>query len=232
MMNNEEAGMARLTGIVRNSYLEYSMLKGVATLLDYQPQSQPTRLLFERNVVIDHWMDPNYVHDLIFYELARVIGLSEQKFVVDRLLNEAPKERVDRYDLEMVRGAVADMRSDGDVPTALVLPIELYQDVFQTWSTHGLMMQYHPQRLTIDGVSLRLYWSNKYNAFSNAFVVSENFATWVARPTREVRIEVDYQLEGVGCMRVDVRSRFDYRIANARAIRAFESATSGSAQTR
>lgn len=220
-MSASEQEMARQREKTLRSYDEYSILPSVATLINYNPTTNPTRLKFAQTIKLDHWLDPSYVHDLVFYELGRTIGLSEQKFIVNELLGGIPGTQVEHLDLETVTRAVTDLAVDGHKPSAILLPIELYQEVFNSWAAGGRLMSYHPQRLMIAGMEIRMLWSNKYNPFKRCFVLRRDFANWIARPSAEERVQVDFDQTGPAEMRVTVESRFDYRVVDAQAVKTF-----------
>gem|GEM_PF-3236082 len=207
------------------TYNEYSLLPDVVELQDFDERTAPTRLKFARRILIDHWNDPSYVHDLVFYELGRTIAISERKFVTDELLMKVKATTVERFDFDALVTAITKLSSKGDLPSAVLLPIELFHDVVSLWNSSGSLIQYHPERITVAGTQMRLFWSNKYNPFQNAFVISKDFASWTASPSRAERLKVVFDQEKASNMRVTVEACFDYRVLKESAVEAFRITT-------
>jgi hypothetical protein len=114
--------------------------------------------------VIDHWRSPEYVHDLVFQDLGRIIGLSETKYLYDKLMDDTFASRqAGEFNLSIVRDAATTMAADGLIPTALILPIELYRDVFTRWDPSGRLITYGPREsINLEGIRIRLLWSNNF----------------------------------------------------------------------
>lgn len=185
----------------RRSYKEYSVLPSLVLLKDYGPQweGEGEFLKFASKVPAEHeWFtDPSNVPDMVFYDLARSIGLSERAYLIKEMQSLHGAVRRTGISLQVIAGEVQEMIARRVTPTAILLPIEIFKEVHTRWDPTGRAIRYGPnESLTLGGAEMRLFWSNKFTPFRECFVVSKKFARWIAKPSTDDRLQVIYENDG------------------------------------
>ncbi len=196
MPHSEPTKAKEMRDYSRRTYAEYSVLPSLVTLRDYAHSDTGEFFKFASHIRAgEGWFtDPNVVPDLVFYDLARSIGLSERAYLVKEMQGLRGAARTSDLTLETLTRVVGELKERGHTPTAILLPIEVFQEAHLIWDPSFHLIRYGPREsITIGGTEMRLVWSNKFNPFDEGFVVSSSFARWVAKPSVEERLQVTYE---------------------------------------
>jgi hypothetical protein len=215
------AAEERLRGIAIEIYKQYSMIPSVSTTDTAPPNSSLSFDKFGRKILIDHWLDPSYVHDILFHDLGRIIGLSERKYFIDQLAKNVSPQRMD-ISLGLIEQSAAEMAESHGAPTAILLPIELYQKVHANWDPSWRTIRYNPDRFVFADTQIRIFWSNMYTPFKIVYLVAPSFGIWTTRRPKDERLEVLFNPQSDTSMEVTVQTVFNFQVRTAEAVRAFE----------
>jgi hypothetical protein len=207
---------ARLSKLTQKIYKQYTFLDDVVKVVGANRAAQTSsspRTHITRKVVLENWLEPNVIHDLVFQELARQVGLEERRIVMDRLSSDNFQPQSGEFKLETIDSAINAMTNRGFHPDALLLPIQLYQVVFTRWDPTGRIVSYGPRPLiTVYETRLKLFWSSIYVPFRDAFLVSRDFATWTVFPSPEQRLQVRFNALPDNEMEVIVETSFNFEV--------------------
>jgi len=205
----------------RRTYAEYSALPSLVTLKDSPTITEGEFLKFASRVSVGHeWFtDPSMVPNALFYDLARSIGLSERAYLVKEMRGLSGVTHRTGINPQVLEEVVHDMTGNGLTPTAILLPIDIYQEVYSNWDRTGRMIRYGAKEsLTLGGAEMRLYWSNKFNQFDECLVVCRKFAVWEAKPSVRERLQVVFENDGTQITGVLMQTLFRFRPIEARGV--------------
>jgi hypothetical protein len=212
-LTDSESEKMRLRKLTIDTYNQYSILPSVVNLQKSVGVDSDTPHKFARHLTVDHWLDQSYVHDLVFIEMGRVIGLSETKYLVERIEKEIRPVSGNAFDMDLISHHAHELSEKKYNPTALILPIQLYREFFNKWVlTRHLKIHGPGEQITLDGLRMRLVWSNKFVPLSRALIVNKYFADWTCSPSPDDRIQVNFAPKDETNMDVQVESKFRMEI--------------------
>ena len=210
-----------LKGLALNTYSEYSLLPWIINL---NQATENSLLRFEKfafTVRVGYWNDFSYIHDPVFYDLARSVGLSERKYIMEKL-EEGTTPHATELNLQVVTEHIREMVADRYPPTVIALPIELHHAVNLEWDPTWQAIQFNPDRLRIDDMDVRILWSNKYMPFKRAYLVNRDFGVWTTKEPKDRRLEVVFRRVTEELMEVTVQTVFNFQFLETGAVRSFE----------
>jgi hypothetical protein len=182
-----------------DDYSNYSIIEKIVNT-----QDASEGIISNNFLKIGHWKyipyhlftDPATFPDPIFSQYGFSIAHGEVKYLINEILNN---KRIDifsteRIDINLLSSKIMNFRDQNYIYEKIIMfaPIEYFMKVHIEWprsSSEKIRML--KGEFYIDGLPIKIYWSNKYNEFSDFIIYDKNFATWSCKPTIKNRLKVD-----------------------------------------
>jgi hypothetical protein len=180
--------------LLKETYYKASEIEKLVTVRNPQPNEQDF-LKFGRRIYIpkEWYIRKDLYYDIALRRLADNLALSEKKFIIQKILEE---EKVNRIILPEINSAsfkqnVRTIVENRESPTILLAPIDYFMDLNLNWVRQDRDFRVEKfDKISIQGHSFTLFWSNKYIPFNEFIFLNKNYGEWVAKPSINERFFV------------------------------------------
>jgi len=198
--NNEviEKIVKRCKKALRESYFNSSYLEKIVNTEDAEKGMSQTEFL-----KLGHWKSmPLYLFedlarfpDPIFRQYGSSIARGEIKHLISKILKD---ENIcvfstDKVDIDILSSKIKEFRKRNSLYDEIILftPIEYFMKIHVEWPRSSKKIKMIEGQFYIDGLPVKIYWSNKYNTFTDFIICDKNFATWTYKPSVKKRLKVE-----------------------------------------
>lgn len=193
-----EKTVERCIKALEESYINSSLINNIVNTEDAENIT-----ILKEFLKLGHWKymplylfeDSATYPDPIFRQYGSSIARGEIKYLVSEILKDKNicVFSTDSVDIDILSSKIKEFRNGNLLYNEIILfiPIEYFMKIHMDWPRSSKKIFMREGQFYIDGLPVKIYWSNKYNKFTDFIIYDKNFATWIFKPSVKKRLKVE-----------------------------------------